>query len=138
VSVQKDTTETLGSQKNISIELCGGTHVTNTNHIGAFKITGQEAVAAGTKRIVAVTGPAVAIYAQQQDDKLSDFATLLDVPLAQLDKKLHKIIKENQELQDTIQSLQTKLLGAELNKLAGKQLTPFNHVIDIPDTLLSL
>ncbi|HBB04464.1 TPA: hypothetical protein DCZ39_06305 [Patescibacteria group bacterium] len=61
----------------MSIELCGGTHISNTKDIGCFAITGQEAVASGVKRITAVTGPKVAL-------KMHEMQDILDTTVAKL------------------------------------------------------
>ncbi len=122
----------------VSIELCGGTHVSNTSHIGAFKIVQQEAVAAWTKRIVAVTWPWVTNEMQKITDKLASYANLLDVPVAQLDKKIEKILKEHKSMQESIESLQVKLLSTELEALWGTSNDAFDHVIEIPSALLSI
>jgi len=123
-----------------SIELCGGTHVKNTADIGACKIISQEAVAAGVKRIIAVTWPKVVEYYQKQAKTLQNFAAKLNVPLAQLEKKFDKTIKENKEMKESIESLQSKLLSTELQTLATKKerIAPFDIIIEIPKTLLEL
>jgi alanyl-tRNA synthetase len=63
-----------------SRELCGGTHLDNTAQIGSFEIISEEGVAAGTRRIVALTGEKAAQYAADVERALHQAATLLDVP----------------------------------------------------------
>ncbi len=62
------------------IELCGGTHVANTGHIGSFRIVSEGAVAAGMRRIEAVTGPAAENYCNQMQDQLDALRELLKNP----------------------------------------------------------
>lgn len=97
-----------------SIELCGGTHVSNTHHIGAFKIVEQEAVASGVRRIVAFTWPKVAQQAHTLELELHRFATLLDCQPKQLAEKIEKILKTSAEQQSLIEQLTSQLLNNNL------------------------
>ena len=134
VSIQWD-----HEKKYCSIELCWWTHVINTSQIWSFKIVSQEAVAAGIKRLTALTGPKVAKYAQEKESELWNIGNLLNVQPAQVYQKLEKEISEKESLRKKLESLQTKLLNSELQKLA----TPHNqeqvdYTVNIPDNLLTI
>ena len=88
-----------------SVELCGGTHVSETNQIGSFFIIEQTAVAAGIKRIVALTGPKVAVHAQVLQDNLDQIANRISVPVKQLDAKIDKILVESDDMKQKIEQL---------------------------------
>ena len=90
-----------------SIELCGGTHVANTSQIWHFKITGESAVAAGIRRIEAITADAVKTYFEEQNNKLNAIQELLNRP--------QDTVNSVQQLQ--IENTQLKKEVAELNKL---------------------
>ena len=68
-----------------SKELCGGTHLDNTSQIGLVKIVGEESVAAGTRRITALTGPAALQHAQEQLDTFNKIESLSDSQVGQTD-----------------------------------------------------
>lgn len=63
----------------VSMELCGGTHVSNTTDIGLFKIMGESGIAAGVRRIEAVCGTAVMPYLSVRDDTIKELSSLLKV-----------------------------------------------------------
>lgn len=77
-----------------SVELCGWTHVQTTSQIGSFLITEQTTVAAGVKRISAITWSQVALQALQYAHQQEAIATQLGVPLPQVHAKIDKIIWE--------------------------------------------
>ena len=67
-----------------SRELCGGTHLDNVGQVGLFKIIGEESVAAGTRRITALTGQAALDYVRQEEEILAEVAAALRVPQGQV------------------------------------------------------
>ena len=91
-----------------SIELCGGTHVSNTAEIGIFKIVKEEGIGSGTRRILAVTGKEAFEAYRQEEEDLKAIAETLKVPqlkevtnkVASLQEQLHKLQKENAELKE--------------------------------------
>lgn len=97
--------------KNISIELCGGTHVANAKDIGCFAIISQEAVASWVKRIVAVTGPKVAASMHEIQEILDTTVAKLWIKTAtQLADKLDKTLKEYDEMKASVESLETIII----------------------------
>ncbi|MGF1992310.1 MAG: alanine--tRNA ligase [Nostoc sp. ZfuVER08] len=94
--------------KSVSMELCGGTHVSNTAEIGVFKIISEAGVASGVRRIEAVSGPAVLDYLNVRDKVVKDLSDRFKV--------------KPEELPDRITSLQTELRTAEkqLESLKGQ------------------
>ena len=94
-----------------SVELCGGTHVQETSQIGAFFITEQTTVAAGIKRIVALTGPKVATQTLALHHSLESIAERFSVSSKQLDAKIEKVIVEKEELEQQIDQLSAWLLA---------------------------
>ncbi len=102
-----------------SVELCGGTHVSQTNEIGAFFITEQSAVAAGVKRIVALTGPRVAGLVQSLMIEKNLLADKVGVPAKQVEAKIDKLIAEHSELSHKVQKLSTSLVTNKAS-IAGK------------------
>lgn len=91
-----------------SIELCGGTHVSNTAEIGIFKIVKEEGIGSGTRRILAVTGKEAFEAYRQEEEDLKAIAETLRVPqlkevtkkVVSLQEQLHKLQKENAELKE--------------------------------------
>ncbi len=100
-----------------SIELCGGTHVTNTNHIWACKIIEHSSVASGIRRISAVTGTKVIDHTTALSEELSSLSSLLDCQPNQLKEKLEKILKEYKHIQADHASLQGKIISTHLDQL---------------------
>lgn len=130
------TTDKGGSKEggSISVELCGGTHVTNTREIGAFIITWQESVASGIKRLTAYTGPKVARYMQEKQSLIDSIRGEVSVAgESQLLSKIQKILAEQKEQASIIESLKAKLVGGVLQTI---ELTPkgvFDGMIAIDD-----
>ena len=104
-----------------SIELCGGTHVDNTGKIGLFKIIGESSVAAGVRRIEAVTGTGVLALLAGKDALLHEVARELKVPnVADVAKKATALQGEIATAKKEIEALNAKLAGGKLDSiLAG-------------------
>ena len=100
-----------------SVELCGGTHVARTGDIGAFKIVGESAIAAGVRRIEAVAGDAAIAHLAAQEDLLTRAATALRTSPAELPERIEALLEERRrlerELSDTRRRLATGGQGSE-------------------------
>ncbi len=94
-----------------SIEFCGGTHTDNTGHIGSFRIVSESAIAAGMRRIEAVTGGGAERYVDAMQDQLEDAKMLLKNP-----KDLASAI---QRLQDENAELRSQIAAFQKEKVAG-------------------
>ena len=83
----------------ISLELCGGCHVRSTGQIGLFQITSETGVAAGIRRIEALTGPRAYGRVRDHEDLLTDLAATLRVPPAELPRRLEDVLSEKAMLE---------------------------------------
>ena len=118
--------------QNISVELCGWTHVNNTKEIWAFTIISQEAVASWIKRITAITGPKVIEKLHNYDEILSNETDLLDVKsYSQIMEKLQKNLKENNELQQRLESLEVSSIRSSLQTAPFTSNSDFWKIIKI-------
>jgi len=81
-----------------SKELCGGTHLDNSGQVGLFKIVGEESVAAGTRRITALTGPAALKHVRQNEATLARTAAVLKVPFDEVPQRVEALAKEVRQL----------------------------------------
>lgn len=104
-----------GSRKDYSVELCGGTHVKATGDIGVFKIISEEAVAAGVRRVEAVTGAAALQHFAEQEKLLSDTAALLKTATADVPARVHGLVEDKKRLEKEIAELRTKWLLSTLD-----------------------
>ena len=90
------------------MELCGGTHVANTGVITTFKILSESGVAAGVRRIEAITGNAVFAYYAEMEAKVNDAAKLLKATPANLLDKIEHLLAEMKALSSENESLKSK------------------------------
>ncbi len=101
-----------------SVELCGGTHVGSTGELGLFKITSESAIAAGVRRIEAISGKAAEQYINEQLEQLQEAKEILKHP-KDLIKSIQSITEENNRLKkdfEKIEQVQIKALSRELLK----------------------
>src|SRR5262249_40610422 len=94
-----------------SVELCGGTHAEHTGDIGIFKITAEGGIAAGIRRIEAVTGDIALQYLDQREAELKQ-------KLSQADDRSHQLEKEIQQLKDKLAALFSRDLVSQARTIA--------------------
>ncbi len=95
-----------------SVELCGGTHVSNTSEISAFKILSESGVASGTRRIEAITGAAVFEYYAEVESRLNAAAALLKCQPADVEEKIAHLQKQLKETNSELESMKAKAAQA--------------------------
>ncbi len=97
------------SMGDFSIEFCGGTHVANTGDIMAFKILSESGVAAGVRRIEALTSKGLMDYYEEQEQKLHEAAKMLKTTPDNVEEKISHLQAENKALKSEVESLKGKL-----------------------------
>jgi len=97
-----------------SIELCGGTHLTNTAEVGLFKIVSETGVAAGVRRIEAITGENVYNLLTQLDDKIQKVSDILKTSVQDVEHKAEQLLIEIKAMQRENESLKNKLAKGSL------------------------
>ena len=103
-----------------SCELCGGTHVSRTGDIGLFKITSESGVAAGIRRIEAVTGENALSLLQSLEERMAQAATLIKAPPTELPARLAQIMDNVRAMEKEITRLKSKLAASAGDDLAGQ------------------
>lgn len=114
-----DTVRVLTMGGGFSVELCGGTHVARTGDIGLFKIISEGGVAAGVRRIEAVTGAAALAYLNQAEEQLREAAGLVKGSRDNLLDKLAGVLERNRQLEKELEQLKAKAASAAGDDLAG-------------------
>lgn len=112
---------TLGEK---SVELCGGTHVQATGELGAIKVVTEGGVAAGVRRIEALSGSGALDHIQDSEKQLDALATLLKAPRQELESKVQQLIKRNRDLSRELEQAQAKMSSS-----AGKDLAAEAEVV---------
>ncbi|HYA65599.1 MAG TPA: alanine--tRNA ligase, partial [Burkholderiaceae bacterium] len=105
---------------NYSKELCGGTHVARTGDIGFFKIISESGVAAGVRRIEAVTGAGALEYVQQIDARLNEIATAVRSPVGEAAHRIGQILEQVKAYEKDILRLQQKLAAGQGEELVAR------------------
>ena len=95
-----------------SIELCGGTHVERAGDIGLFKIVSESGIAAGVRRIEAVTGAEAIAYVSEQEQQLADVAALVKGDSASVLEKVTALLEKSKGLEKQVAQLNDKLASA--------------------------
>ena len=103
-----------------STELCGGTHVANTSHVGIFKIVSESGVAAGVRRIEALTGSNAREYYKNTENKLNEAAKLLKANSSDIAEHIKKLQDELKALKSENESLKSKEAQAALGDVTDK------------------
>ncbi len=121
-----------GGGKNYSTELCGGTHVKRTGDIGPFKILSESAVAAGVRRIEALTGPGAMAYFDGVEKSLNQAAALLKAKPDDVPARVESLIEERRKLERDLAEARRQMAtggggataGAETLDVGGVKFAP--------------
>lgn len=103
-----------------SIELCGGCHVKNTASIGMFKILSESGVAAGVRRIEAVTGKATLKYIENLELTIKDTANILKTNVKDIRKKAESVILELKEKDKEIETIKSEMAKNSIGDIVNK------------------
>ncbi len=94
-----------------SVELCGGTHVKSTGQIGLFKIVSESSIAAGVRRIEAVTGKVAIELMQSQEGSLKNIMQHINATINNVEDKAIQLLQKNKDLEKKILGFESKLAG---------------------------
>lgn len=100
-----------------SVELCGGTHVSNTGQIGAFKIISETGVASGVRRIEALTGTGILKKALESESVISDIATIVKSNPSAVVTKVNQVNEELKNLKKELDEFKKSAMGSNLDEL---------------------
>ena len=115
-----DRVRVLSMGKGFSVELCGGTHVARSGDIGLLRIVGEEGIAAGVRRIEAVTGREALAWVAAGDRQLDEVATLLRTGRLEVAAKVRQLADQARALQRQVSLLQDKLAASQGADLAAR------------------
>ncbi len=128
-----------------STELCGGTHVTRTGDIGLFKVRSEAGIAAGTRRVEAVTGSGAIHWLRGAEQNLRKVGSLLRGSEDELAERVEKLLADQRNLEKQLQQLQSKLAGnqstdlmSQVREVHGKKVIATEVEIDDPKRLREL
>lgn len=112
---------TMGDRGTVpySVELCGGTHVNRTGDIGPFRIISENAVAAGVRRIEAVTGRAALAQMAETEAQMREVASLLNASSSQVVERVAALLEERKKLENELSDVRRKLATGGANAGAG-------------------
>lgn len=114
-----DVVRVITFDENFSVELCGGTHVKSTGQIGYFKIISESAVAAGVRRVEAITGEAAENYINEQNKLVHELKGLLKNP-KDLTKSVESLLEENAKLKKELEKAVLAKASGLKDELAAK------------------
>ncbi|WP_048308401.1 alanine--tRNA ligase [Halomonas sp. PR-M31] len=110
---------TIGAD-DFSIELCGGTHVGRSGDIGCFHILSETGIAAGVRRIEAITGQAALDYFRDQEARVTHIAERLKAKPEQVEQRLDFLLERNREMEKELERLKAKLTSAAGSDMLGE------------------
>ncbi|RDY28800.1 alanine--tRNA ligase [Romboutsia weinsteinii] len=105
-----------------SIELCGGTHLKNTSQIGMFKIVSEGGVAAGVRRIEAITGKSVYEYLKEKEAVINEVCTTLKAKEDNLTQRAQSLVDENKALAKELHDVKTKMSLQSVDSILDSKL----------------
>jgi alanyl-tRNA synthetase len=103
-----------------STELCGGTHVSRTGDIGLFKIVSESGVAAGIRRIEAVTAEGALAYTHETEARLQEAARMLKAPAAEVPSKIAHVLDQVRALEKELARIKGRLASSQGGDLAAQ------------------
>ena len=126
------------SMGEVSMELCGGTHVLRTGDIGFLKIVHESAIAAGVRRIEAVTGSQAVRYVEKMEKALKDSAFLVRTNPLDLSERVGRLLKRQKEFEREVEALKGKLATKDSSDLLDKTkevkgVKMLSSMVDVPD-----
>jgi alanyl-tRNA synthetase len=103
-----------------STELCGGTHVGRTGDVGLFKLTSETGVAAGVRRVEAVTGQGALRWVRNMENRLLDVASLLKADRESVVEKVDQLQSRNRELEKDLERFKARMAASQGDDLAAQ------------------
>ena len=103
-----------------SMELCGGTHTAAAGDIGLFKLVQESGIAAGVRRIEAVTGPRALELVQQQEEAIGRMASLVKSDRPQLESRLARLLERQKDLERELAVLESRLKAGQAEDIMGQ------------------
>ena len=107
------------SMGDYSVEFCGGTHIDNTGKVGGFKIVSESGIAAGVRRIEAITGSNVIKYLASKEQTINTVAAALKSTESDLTRKANQVMADIKELENTIKSFKADEITGALDDIIG-------------------
>jgi len=108
------------SMGDFSVELCGGTHVSRTGDIGLFKVISETGVAAGVRRIEAVSGPGALQWVRNSETNVQQLASLVKASQENLTDKVKQLLEKNRQLEKEVEQLKGKLASSQGSDLLSQ------------------
>lgn len=104
-----------------SVELCGGAHLTNTAQVGTFKIISENGVAAGVRRIEALTGTEALKHFQAQEEQLKTVCSIVKATPDNMVKRIETLVAEQKELSKELEKLKAKMAGGAVSEILNSK-----------------